>query len=795
MDPQFTVTRSVLGTFCRVIPVLSVLMVSAVLVAPSALAQVPQLFLPAVTYDSGASGWGSSSVVITDANGDGRPDLIVANCFSENVAILSGNGDGTFQRPVVYSVGDRAASVAVSDLNHDGKVDIVLGKNAAVGVLLGNGDGTFQPTVNYFSSSMLANSIAIADLNNDSNPDVVVEGCTSCGGRSNDVVAVLLGNGDGTFRSAVTYDPGGGEYINGAYELGAQSVAIADMNGDGKLDLLVANLMTCSSCANGSVGVLLGNGDGTFRTAMTSPSFGYYAFSIAVLDANGDGVPDVVVANQASWSITVLLGNGDGSLRLAGTYNPGGPPNSIEVADVNGDGKPDLLVANSYNIPLEIAVMLGNGDGTFQSPVLYDSGAIEAVSVAFADLAGEGMPDLVALNAPGVLGVLMHVGTIPTTTALLSSINPSAFGQVATLSASARSASEAPAGSVTLFDGSTALGTESLTNAIAVIPVSSLTAGSHSITAVYRGSRTFASSASSPLRQVVSVARTMTALGTSINPVVLNKPLKYSARVTGQYSGAVTGTIGFKDGGTTVAIVPLVNGQSAFTTQYSAPGFHVITASYSGDSNNTSSVSGAITEQVTGLPSKTITTLASTLNPSIYGQKVTFMAQVTTSGPVPPTGTVVFMWKYFTTTYTIGTATLNGAGVATLTKSNLNANPYPMIAVYRGDTNNLSSTSAVLNQTVLQTTSAATLTSSVNPSTVGQAITFAAKFTSPTVIPSGPVTFNAGITVLGTAQLSSGKAIFTTSTLPAGSTVVKVIYNGNSNIKGSSASATQTVKP
>jgi hypothetical protein len=287
----------------------------------------------------------------------------------------------------------------------------------------------------------------------------------------------------------------------------------------------------------------------------------------------------------------------------------------------------------------------------------------------------------------------------------------------------------------------------------------------------------------------------MTALGTSINPVVLNKPLKYSARVTGQYSGAVTGTIGFKDGGTTVAIVPLVNGQSAFTTQYSAPGFHVITASYSGDSNNTSSVSGAITEQVTGLPSKTITTLASTLNPSIYGQKVTFMAQVTTSGPVPPTGTVVFMWKYFTTTYTIGTATLNGAGVATLTKSNLNANPYPMIAVYRGDTNNLSSTSAVLNQTVLQTTSAATLTSSVNPSTVGQAITFAAKFTSPTVIPSGPVTFNAGITVLGTAQLSSGKAIFTTSTLPAGSTVVKVIYNGNSNIKGSSASATQTVKP
>jgi uncharacterized repeat protein (TIGR03803 family) len=191
----------------------------------------------------------------------------------------------------------------------------------------------------------------------------------------------------------------------------------------------------------------------------------------------------------------------------------------------------------------------------------------------------------------------------------------------------------------------------------------------------------------------------------------------------------------------------------------------------------------------------TSTTLSSSLNPSMYGQNVTFTARVSTSGPVPPTGTVVFMWKYFTATYTIGTATLNSAGVATLTKSNLNAGSYPIMAVYRGDTNNLSSMSTLLNQTVLQTASAAAITSSANPSTVGQAVTFTAKITSPTVIPSGPVTFKAGTTVLGTSQLSSGKAIFTTSTLPAGSTAMKVVYNGNSNIKGSSASVTQAVQP
>lgn len=193
--------------------------------------------------------------------------------------------------------------------------------------------------------------------------------------------------------------------------------------------------------------------------------------------------------------------------------------------------------------------------------------------------------------------------------------------------------------------------------------------------------------------------------------------------------------------------------------------------------------------------SSTATTLATSLNPSIYGQKVTFTARVTTSGPVPPTGTVVFMWKYFTTKYTSGTATLSSAGVATLTKSNLNAGVYPMTALYKGDTNNSSSTSTVLNQTVLQTTTKATITSSLNPSSVGQAVTFTAKITSPTVMPTGPVTFTLGQTTLGTSQLSGGKATFTTSSLPPGSNVVKVTYLGNSNIAKGSAVVTQVVQP
>jgi YVTN family beta-propeller protein len=144
-----------------------------------------------------------------------------------------------------------------------------------------------------------------------------------------------------------------------------------------------------------------------------------------------------------------------------------------------------------------------------------------------------------------------------------------------------------------------------------------------------------------------------------------------------------------------------------------------------------------------------LTTLTSSLNPSTYGQKVTFTATVAPSGSITPTGKVKFTWSV----YTLGTATLNSNGVATLTKA-LNADSYPLTAVYGGDANNPPSTSAVLNQVVLQATSSATLASSPNPSTQGQAVTFTATISSPTVKPTGPVTFTVGNTVLGTAQLS-----------------------------------------
>ena len=168
------------------------------------------------------------------------------------------------------------------------------------------------------------------------------------------------------------------------------------------------------------------------------------------------------------------------------------------------------------------------------------------------------------------------------------------------------------------------------------------------------------------------------------------------------------------------------------------------------------------------------------------------------TGSHPPTGNVIFRWSRDGQNYNIGTAALSASGVAMLTGTSLSANPYggayPLVAVYSGDAFNLGSTSAVLLQDVLQTRTTTSITSSLNPSKQGQPVTFTAKISSTTVMPTGPVTFSIGYTYLGTAQLSGGTAKFTTSTLPMGASRVKVTYNGNSNIAKSSASVLQAVQ-
>ncbi len=244
-------------------------------------------------------------MALADVNGDGKPDLLVANLCGDStstcagtVAVLFGNGDGTFQPAASYgSGGESAYLVAVADVNGDGKPDLLVANafasnsntNGTVGVLLGKGDGTFQPAVAYGSGGVGAQSVAVADVNGDGKPDLLVTNqCVNSSNCAYSTVGVLLGNGDGTFQPAVAYGSGGAD---------APSVAVGDVNGDGKPDLLVANACAISNCTNGTVDVLLGNGDGTFQAAVTYGSGGSQASSVAMADVNHDGKPDLLVSN------------------------------------------------------------------------------------------------------------------------------------------------------------------------------------------------------------------------------------------------------------------------------------------------------------------------------------------------------------------------------------------------------------------------------------------------------------------------------------------------------------------
>jgi hypothetical protein len=401
-------------------------------------------FMPAQSF---ATGRNSQNVAVSDLNGDGKPDLVVTNTAygQESISVLLGNGDGTFQSQQMLDVGNFITSVGIADVNGDGKPDLIVGvgigsgpPSGAIAVLLGNGNGTFQ-SPRTFAAGSEPGRIAIADVNGDGRPDVVVAGNTFGGvllGNGNGTfqpmqtvlagehigwagaadltgdgktdlafsvengissfISVLLGNADGTFSAPRTFaDPSYGAMV------------VADVNNDGKPDLVM------------NTGVLLGNGNGTFKAESTftslEPTEGY---SVAVADVNGDGKLDVVTANPAGayQSISVFLGNGNGTFAPQQTFSVPGFPLSAAISDLNGDGRPDIVAPNGFH---GVDVLLGNNTGSFTGETYQivsrskpPFAAIAAFgpqqtvavgslprSVATADLNGDGKPDLIAVNS------------------------------------------------------------------------------------------------------------------------------------------------------------------------------------------------------------------------------------------------------------------------------------------------------------------------------------------------------------------------------------------------------------
>jgi hypothetical protein len=388
----------------------------------------------------------------------------------------------------------------------------------------------------------------------------------------------------------------------------------------------------------------------------------------------------------------------------------------------------------------------------------------------------------------------------PTTTTLASSVNPSAFGQAVTFTATVSSAATTT-GTVEFLDGTTVIGGVpqilNSTTHTAQITTSSLSLGSHSITAVYSGDANNETSTSSALTQTVKQTPAL-ALVSNDNPAHVYDAITFTVTATESPSGGATptGSIVFSDAGSQLpnGTIALVNGVATYTTALLAAGSHTITASYAGDLNNLAANSAPLTQVVNVAP--TTTTLATSNASVLLTVPVTFTAQVTGVSTSIPTGTVVF--KDGSTS--LGSASVNNAGVATFTTSTLSAGSHAIDAVYQGDTDYAASTSAALNQTIQKVPTTSSVVSSANPANAGATVRFtvtvvAANSTSPNVPITGPVTLMDGATLLGTGSLvalGSGPATATVtvpvSTLGTGSHSISAVYGGDSNYLSSTSS-------
>ena len=418
-------------------------------------------------------------------------------------------------------------------------------------------------------------------------------------------------------------------YDSGGYF--AEAVTVADVNGDGKPDLVVANGSTtlCLGCGVSTFGILLGNGDGTFKPVATYDLFADAGLpmSVTVADLNGDGKPDVVVTNVCSptscyrSTVNLLLGKGDGTFQGPAIYDSGGVgTTSVVVADVNGDGKPDLVVTNSYPFSYyycgsgcqrgQVGVWLGNGDGTFHG-VNYDSGAYFSDAAAVADVNGDGKPDLVVANLCAVSkncngqgftnrgAVSVLISAPAATTSLVSSRNPSIFGQAVTFTATVSSSLGTPTGKVTFQNGGGPLATISLSGGMAHYTTSKLRAGSFSITALYGGDSQNGSSTSPPVNQKV-FAKTATTLTSSPNPSTSGEAVTFTATVTSSLGAPPPDgePITFMKGTTVLGTGALSGGSASFTTSTLPVGTSYIKAVYGGDSTFAGSKSTVLKQVV-----------------------------------------------------------------------------------------------------------------------------------------------------------------------------------------------------
>jgi hypothetical protein len=778
-------------------------------------------FQPGVPYTVGNN---PASVIVADVNGDGVPDLVAANESGNTFSVLAGNGDGTFKPSLDFTVGNSPRALIAGDFNGDGHTDLAVLNylDGTVSVPLGNGDGTFQAARAY-KADLERKAIATGDLDGNGSPDLVVT--NYCGNnaacKSNGTVTVFLAGSDGSYRAAASYPVGNGPvavaladfngdgkldlvalnridktytvtFGNGdgtfgaplTYQLGKSPLAlvVGDFNKDGKADLAISSDCGASSCTQpGEIDVLLGHGDGSFAASATYP-VGYSPSSLALGDLNGDGIPDLAVANacgedgtcKSPGTAILLAGNGTGKFTQTGEINIGNSPSSIAIDSLSGSGV-NLVVASSTDN--QVSVLQSDGKGGFKAPVTYPVGAGPS-SVAVADFNGDGRKDVAVANfSTSTVSVLFGNGDGTLQMAVPYSVGT---GPESLVAVSAKKAGPASLVSANGNNGSTPMGTD--ITVLANVQPEDLIPSVTSLTA-------------SPTSSVVS------------------QPVTLTATVTGNGETPPTGSVTFTGGttslsdcnGGTSSSVPLdpTTGTAVCVTALMPLGSDTVTASYSGDSTYDLS-SGTTTQTVTA--ASTSTTVSTSGSPSTVNGQVTFTSTTTVvapgTGAVSLSGSVTFvdsLNSFGCTNVAINPST----GTAGCTISTMSAGAHIITATYSNDLNYVNS-SGTVGQTVNKAATNGLLTSSANPSNVNDQVGFVLTVTTSGTqsVPfsnSPTITFKDGSNSVGCTVgwiPAGGKATCATSSLAEGSHTITATYSGDPNYSDPTVnSVIQVVNP
>jgi hypothetical protein len=591
----------------------------------------------------------------------------------------------------VYSI----SSYVAADLNGDGHADLLYepgsynGSGPAYGFVtaLGTGNGSFQTPTFTPVPSLLQTPAGPGDeyylglgnvfgaTNQNGKFEILYSYGDSAYNPGNNSVSYYLGyatqvsNGDGTFAAPAltvvsTTAPGSNP------DTPPNPISVTDLNGDNIPDLIIYNLPVYGSddtlTTPASLQVLLGKSDGTFETPTTISAVTNPVGTIALADFNGDGIPDLVaeatspvVNNSFYYELVIALGKGDGTFQQKTSIALANFTSDLQLAaaDFNGDGKADIAELNTI-IPgisplAGNGIFIGNGDGTFQTaPSGFSNGSVVPTLVIALDSGYGGPSGAYDLNGDGKLSILagntffVPTGAVTTLNTSATTLKASAAsitaGQSLTLTATiaATSGSGTPTGTVTFFDGSTALGTGTLNNSsVANFSTTSLAAGTHTITASYSGDSNFSASTSSIVTVTVAappaLAASTTTLSASASTATTGQSITLTATVKPPSGDATipTGTVTFLNGATSLGNGALnSSGVATLATTTLPTGSDSITAQYAGDSNFSPSTSTAVVIVVSAA------TPDFTLSLSPSSATVASGSSTTTTVSIQPTG-------------------------------------------------------------------------------------------------------------------------------------------------------------